>query len=64
MYQMKTQLSNTQKKPFISFETLKLFAQGALGAMTFGMYHLYVTKDFHYCNVRNGASYLAELKLK
>jgi SMC interacting uncharacterized protein involved in chromosome segregation len=28
---------------FISFDTIKIFCQGALGAMTFGIYHQYTT---------------------
>jgi hypothetical protein len=29
----------------ISMETIKTLAQGALGSMTFGAYHMYVTKS-------------------
>jgi hypothetical protein len=29
----------------ISMETIKTCAQGALGSMTFGAYHMYVTKS-------------------
>lgn len=31
--------------PIINKEAIKTLCQGALGAMTFGMYHMYVTKD-------------------
>jgi hypothetical protein len=30
-------------KPIIDIQTIKTFCQGALGAMTFGMYHQVVT---------------------
>ncbi len=46
-YNLCIMYNNTKKtmNPYyiISFETLKLFGQGALGAMSFGMYHQYTT---------------------
>jgi hypothetical protein len=41
MYQLDTVVTNPTY--VMSFDTLKLFGQGALGAMTFGMYHQYTT---------------------
>jgi len=37
----------------ISGETLKVVSQGALGAMTFGAYHLYITTNMIHENDRN-----------
>lgn len=34
---------NNTPRYFMSTDNIKTFAQGALGAMTFGMYHMYVT---------------------
>ena len=39
-------------KHIISIADLKTFAQGALGAMTFGMYHQYVTNRIIDINIQ------------
>ena len=43
VFVFENKMTTSQKKSIISIDTIKLFAQGALGAMTFGMYHQYTT---------------------
>ena len=44
---------NNTPRYFMSTENIKTFAQGALGAMTFGMYHMYVTNGLIENNSRH-----------
>ncbi len=44
---------NMNKTSIISIDTLKIFMQGALGAMTFGAYHQYTTNKIMEINNEN-----------
>jgi hypothetical protein len=49
-------------KYIIGMETLKTCAQGALGAMTFGAYHMYVTTEMMKQNNKYFEIQLKELR--
>lgn len=49
-------------KYIISMDTLKTCAQGALGAMTFGAYHMYVTTEMMKQNNKYFDKQISEMK--
>ena len=49
------------RRAFMTLEDLKILAQGAIGSMTFGAYHMYITTNMINENNRNNQMRIDEI---
>ena len=49
------------RRAFMTLEDLKILAQGAIGSMTFGAYHMYITTNMINENNRNSQMRIDEI---